>query len=108
MDRLKFNQKYIFQWHYLNANIYTHKFVGKKETFTDLFSGKGPSATRCLPISKYIEDFGEEKMCETVKSSLSLMDPHLFRSWFYNIREMPIRKKIDMAINVVMDAGFPF
>ena len=31
-------------------------------------------------------------MCQTVKSSLSLMDPHLFRSSFYNIRKMLIRK----------------
>ena len=45
-----------------------------------LFSGKGPSATGFSLISQYMEDFGEEKMCETVKCtcSLSLMDPLLF------------------------------
>ena len=42
-----------------------------------------------LPISRYMEDFGENKMCETVKSSLLLMDPHLFQRWFCYKRERP-------------------
>ena len=44
-----------------------------------LFSGKGPHVTVFSPISLYMKDFGEEKMFETVKSVLSLVDPHLKR-----------------------------
>ena len=43
-----------------------------------LISGKGSSVAGDSSISWYMEEFGEEKMCETVKSILSLMDPLLF------------------------------
>ena len=63
-----------------------------------LFSGKGPSATGFSPISRYMEDFGEEKMCQTVKSSLSLMDPHLFSEAGSITYEKCPLEKIDRAI----------
>ena len=41
--------------------LHRYKFI--EWAVYKLFSGKGPSVTRCLPISQYMENFGEEKKC---------------------------------------------
>ena len=55
----------LFNKHAYISNNPLHNSVHRVYKF--LFSGKGPSVTGLSPISCYLDDFSEEKMCQTIK-----------------------------------------